>query len=155
MTLQELLSIPTIPTAGHVVAFDLEAVGVDPTDIPVKRALTLRERFGDEHRRYARDVRAFVRTLRILSADERAEAYTDRREELRFRATELTREQESYWRKPATFLMSLLGAIAGFSGAPAFGALFSVGGAFAALGPKQPEGIGPHSYLLRSRRLQA
>lgn len=153
--LQQLLSIPSIPTAGHVVAFDLESVGVDLSNVPVDRVFTFRERFGEEHKRYARDVRAFVRILGVLSCEERAEAYTDRREELQFRAKELTREQESYWRKPATFFLSLLGAMAGLGGSGGFGALFSVGGAFAAFGPKPFEGVGPHSYLFRSRRLHA
>ena len=57
--LRELLSIPAAPSVGHVVAFDLNAVGVDLGPVPIDEVLSFRQDHFDAHRRYAKSVRLF------------------------------------------------------------------------------------------------
>ena len=63
--LQELLSLPSSPSAGRVVAFDLETVSVDLSSIPIDEVLGFRRDHLDEHKAYTRNVRKFVRESAI------------------------------------------------------------------------------------------
>ena len=81
--LTELLSLPTTPSTGHVVASDLETVGVDLGPVPIDEVLSFRKEYYKEHRLYARAVRRFARDLGPLSERERAKASEDRLAEIR------------------------------------------------------------------------
>jgi hypothetical protein len=77
-----LLDLNPIPTAGRVVASDLEQVTLDLSPIPLDEVLGFRKTHGEAHRKYMRNIRAFMRDLAILDAASRGEALLDRREEL-------------------------------------------------------------------------
>jgi hypothetical protein len=61
--LMTVLELPTMPSAGHVVALDLETVGVDLASVPLDEVLAFRESNGDAYRAYARDLRQTVAEL--------------------------------------------------------------------------------------------
>jgi hypothetical protein len=105
------LDLPALPTAGHVVALDLEQVTLDLTSIPVDEVLDFRRQHGAEHRQYARDLRQFVRDLASLDHDAREQAFTDRRESLADAADQLRRLARKSWRRPlATFGLGIAGS---------------------------------------------
>jgi len=81
--LQELLSLPDLPSAPHVVALDLETISVDLRLVPMNEVLGFRNENLKECRRYIRGVHRLTRELSALSARAREEELSDRREELK------------------------------------------------------------------------
>lgn len=56
-SLRKLLSLQSMPSAGHVVAADFAAVGVGLSHVPLDEVLSFREEHGASYRAYARSVR--------------------------------------------------------------------------------------------------
>ena len=75
--LRELLSIPAAPSIGHVVAFDLNAVGVDLGPVPINEVLGFRREHLAQHRKYARSVRLFVHELSTMPPEAQAIAFEE------------------------------------------------------------------------------
>jgi hypothetical protein len=73
--LLDALNLSPLPTAGNVVAFDLEQVTLDLSSIPLDEVLEFRREHGPEHRAYARDLRKFVRDLASLDPAAGDEAF--------------------------------------------------------------------------------
>ena len=103
------LSLPSMPSAGHVVGVDLEAVGVDLSSVPLDDVLAFREENIGPYRRYARDVREFITRLGPLDPDDRARQFADRRDDLAEQAEALRRLSRKAWRRPIASLM--IGAV--------------------------------------------
>ena len=70
----DTLNLAAMPTAGHVVAADLEQVTLDLAPVPLEEVLDFRRQPGDQHRTYARDLRQFVRDAAALSQDDQQQA---------------------------------------------------------------------------------
>jgi hypothetical protein len=98
--LLDALELPGLPTAGHVVAADLEQVTLDLRSVPLDEVLDFRREHGAEHRAYARDLRHFVRDLATLNSTDREEAFADRQEDLADAAEQLRRLARTSWRRP-------------------------------------------------------
>lgn len=149
--LHDALNVKVFPSAGHVVALDLEEVTLDLSSIPLDEVLDFRRQHGAEHRAYARDLRRFVRELASLSGPARQEAFADRREELADTADALRRLARRSWRRPlATVGIGLAGSAVSFAvGNPVGGALGGVG---ALLGfRRQADPASAYTYLFRAR----
>lgn len=115
VTVDELLSTlgrEPMPSAGHVVALDLEAVTLNLETVPLDEVLDFREEYGPVYRAYARDLRRFLSELsRLQDVNERNRLLLDRREELADRAHELRRTAQRAWRHPlASFALGIGGA---------------------------------------------
>ena len=95
-----VLSLHASPSAGHIVALDLETVGLNLAPVPLDDILEFREHHGAEYRAYARNVRQCVRQLGLLEPEERAALLIDRREELADLADSLRRAARKWWRRP-------------------------------------------------------
>ncbi len=108
--LQELLSLPNSPSAGRVVALDLQTVGVDLSAFPLDEVLRFRSEHQQEYRQYARDVRQFVRDLSALPQEEREAALSDRQEELKQVAQGLAKKAQQAWKRPTTVALGIAGA---------------------------------------------
>jgi hypothetical protein len=54
------LSLGAMPSAGHVVAFDLEAVSLDLESVPLDEVLGFRQSEGEAHTVYMRELRGFL-----------------------------------------------------------------------------------------------
>ncbi len=149
--LRELLSLPTLPSSGHVVSFDLETVGVDLGPIPIDEVLSFRREHLSEHRAYARTVRRFVRELSFLPEREQALLFEERQEELQEIARDLRRLSRKAWKRPASFALSLAGAAWTLKTGDPIGAI--LGAAVALFGGgesrRQPE-AGAYSYIFRA-----
>jgi hypothetical protein len=149
--LLELLDLNPLPTAGRVVACDLEQVTLDVSSIPLDEVLDFRERHGEAHRRYMRNLRAFVRDLAVLDEASRGEALLDRREELADAADDLRRAARKAWRKPLpSFGLGIAGSAVALAVGNPIGAGISVAQAILGLNRESDPGSA-YSYVFQAR----
>jgi hypothetical protein len=148
--LQDLLSLPDTPSAGHVVALDLETVGVDLRLVPIDEILGFRKEHFKEHRDYIRCVRQLTRELSQLPEKEREEEIEVRREELQEMANSLKSTSRRAWKRPASFGLGMAGAFWKLSTHDYLGALLAGGGALLGLKSKDNVDTGAYSYLFRA-----
>jgi hypothetical protein len=143
-SLGAILGIQRRPSAGRVVQFDFDTVGLDLTDVPLKDVLEFKTAHGAQFRRYSADVRLFTYELAQLAADQREVAFAERQDELADAAADLRRLSRRWWRRPlasialgsvgATWygvhgvwddaVMSLLAGLIGAGGRPSFDNVF-------------------------------
>jgi hypothetical protein len=148
--LTELLSLPNIPSAGHVVSLDLTTVGVDLSAVPIDEVLGFRAEHLDSHRRYARAVRRFVRELSLLPPGERDRALDEREAELAELAAQLRKTARRFWKRPASFALSVAGAAWRIVAGDPVGAALGVGAAILGMKGEKAE-TGAYSYLFSAR----
>ncbi len=149
--LTELLSLPNLPSAGHVVALDLATVGVDLSAVPIDEVLGFRAEHLAAHRQYARAVRRFVRELSLLPSGERDAALDDRETELTELAAQLRKTARRFWRRPASFALSIAGAAWRLTMGDPIGAAIGVGAAIAGGVKGDKAETGAYSYLFSAR----
>jgi hypothetical protein len=153
--LTECLELPTAPSAGHVVAFDLQNVAVDLSPVPIDEVLGFRESHKEAHRTYICSVRKFVRELSLMPEQERIATFAERQAELDDLASDLKRRARVAWKRPVSFAISIAGAAwTAISGDP-ISALFSIGAALAGgIGTESKE-VGAFSYLFAAHERYA
>jgi hypothetical protein len=149
--LTELLSQPSAPTAGHVVASDLATVGVDLSMVPLDEVLGFRSENLKEHRAYMRAARQFVREVSLLPATEREQAFDDREAELTDMATDLRKRARKSWKRPASFVIGIAGAAWRLSGGDIIGAILGTGAAILGAKGERSE-TSAYSYLFAAHR---
>jgi hypothetical protein len=150
--LTELLSLPSAPSAGNVVAFDMATVGVDLGPVPIDEILDFRAQHFDEHRAYARKVRQFVRELGVLSEEQRPGVFQDRQEELDDLARDLKRASRQAWKRPASFALTIAGAAWTAATGDPLGAILGGGAGLAGMASRVGSDAGAYSYLFRAAR---
>lgn len=105
------LTLPGSPSAGHVVAFDLQTVGLNLETVPLDELLAFRREHGDSYRAYARNVRQYVADLALLDSEQRNALLLDRQEELADLSNDLRKTARRAWRRPlASFSLGAAGA---------------------------------------------
>jgi len=152
--LVEVLSLPSLPSQGQVVSFDLETVGVDLSRVPMDEVLGFRKDYGKEYAAYARTLRQFVRELGQLPRPERKGALNDRQDEIRAMAHELQERGKRAWKSPASFALGIAGALWTLKLGDPIGAAIMLGLTGFGASPSAPE-VGAYSYLFRARELHA
>ncbi|HEY9286214.1 MAG TPA: hypothetical protein VIP46_22370 [Pyrinomonadaceae bacterium] len=153
--LTEFLDLPEVPSAGRVVAFDLQTVSVDLSRVPLDEVLSFRSDNLAAHRNYARSVREFARQLSLLPAAEREVVFADRQAEIEDLAADLRRKARKAWRQPASFALGLAGAAWTFWTGNPVGALLAAS-ALAARGLSgQQNEAGAFSYLFAAHEQYA
>ena len=154
--LMDALDLTRMPTAGQVVANDLEQVTLDLAPVPLDEVLDFRQQHGGQHRAYARDLRRLVRDAAALTPADQEQALLDRREALADAADDLRRLARTSWRRPlATFGLGIAGSavtlasgaltgvgVAGF-GLTAFGLLLGIS--------RQADPASAYTYLFRAQ----
>lgn len=150
--LGQLLSVPNAPSAGHVVAKDLETVAVDLRLVPMDEVLSFRKSYLKEHRAYINGVHRFTRELAMLSEKERTEEMTVRQEELQDLASKIKSVNEKAWKQPANFGLGMLGAFWGLAKHDYVGAALGAIRAFTGLKGESPVATGAYSYLFKAAR---
>ncbi len=146
------LSLAPMPSAGQVVALDLEAVSLNLAPVPLDEVLDFRRQHGPEYRQYVRDLRRFIAQLSPLPAEERNQLLVERREELADRAHDLRKAVRRAWVQPLASL-SVGAAGAAWFGAhgDAAAATFSV--LIGVAGAAVPDiSAGAYSYLFSVQR---
>lgn len=104
-----------MPSAGHLVALDLEAVSLDLTRVPLDELLDFRNRHAAEYRAYARQLRSVLAQLGPLDEVDRQAILADRREELAERAFRLRRISRKSWTPDVVGVASVSLGLAGAS----------------------------------------
>jgi hypothetical protein len=150
--LVKMLSLEPLPSAGSVVALDLEQVTLNLETVPLEDVLAFRAEYASEHRVYVRNLRKFLRELSsIAEPGERLRAIADRREELSEAAHDLKQSAQRRLRRP------LAGFALGIAGAGWAGVSDPIGAALTAAGlivSGLPGGSEPtaYSYLFRAEQ---
>lgn len=153
--LSEFLTIAVPPSAGQVIALDLQTVGVDLSAVPIDEVLSFRSSNLDSHRAYIRAVRRFVRELSVMPEESRRLAMLDRGRELDDMASDLTRNARKAWRRAAAFALSIAGATWKMASGDPLGALLGAGAALAGgVGGTGAE-TGAYSYLFAAHERYA
>ncbi len=148
--LEELLSLPDMPSAPHVVALDLETVSVDLRLVPMDEILSFRKEYFKEHRTYIRLIRKLTRGLARMDPTEREEELNQRREELQEIANNLKAISRKAWKRPASFALGMAGAFWKIKGNDYMGALLTAAGVFVGMKSKEKVEAGAYSYLFRA-----
>lgn len=151
--LGELITSPTPVSTASVVAFDLEAVGADLSEVPIDDVLAFRIEYLEQHQTYARAVRQFARELSLLPDAERTAAFEDRQAEIREIANQLKAISRREWRRPASFALSLAGAAWTLATGNPVGAILAAAAAVTGLRPAESAATGAYSYLFSASRL--
>lgn len=107
-SLMKTLEQEPMPSAGHVVALDLQTICVDLTTVPLDEVLDFRAEHGQAYRAYARDLRQLLFALGPMAAGEREQVLLDREEAFADQAADLRRSARRAWKMP--FVSFALGA---------------------------------------------
>jgi hypothetical protein len=152
--LAELLSVPSLSSAGAVVYSDLETVGVNLGSVPLDEILDYRRQHHAPYRAYARGVRDFVRHLSVLGPGEREAALSDRLAELADVAVDLRRLGRSAWKKPASLALAGSGAVWSVANGDPLGAVLGLTATLLGEGPQSDDAqrAGAFSYLFTMPR---
>ena len=149
--LLDTLDIGALPTAGHVVAVDLEQVTLDLAPVPLDEVLDFRRQHGAQYRAYARDLRQFVRDLASLDQHARDQAFADRREALADTADQLRRLARTSWRRPlTTFGLGIAGSAVALAHGNPIAASLTTAGALLGL-HRQADPASVYTYLFRAQ----
>ena len=149
--LTEVLSLQASPSAGRVVSFDLETVGVDLSSVPIDEVLGFRKDYLEQHRRYAHSVRKFVRDLSLLPEKERTLEFEERQRELNEMAQGLKSVARRAWRRPAWFALTATGAAWTVSTGDPIGAVLGAGAAILGATSREKAETGAYSYIFAAR----
>jgi hypothetical protein len=152
-SLMHTLALPASPSVGHVVAFDLQAVGLNLETVPLDEVLAFRREHGDPYRAYARNVRQYVAELALLDSEQRRSLLLDRREELADLSNDLQKTARRAWRRPlASFSLGAAGAAwTVASQHDALGAALALAGVVVGLTSDKPQ-ASAYSYIFDARR---
>lgn len=149
--LRELLNLPTVPSAAHVVSLDMQTVGVDLGPIPIDEVLDFRAQNRKQYRTYAHNVRKFIREIGQLPLEEQQEELRARAAELEEAAAHLRRQAQKAWRQPLAFGLGLAGATWQVKNGDIFGGLLTLGAAVAGADFAAPADAGAFSYLFNAQ----
>jgi hypothetical protein len=151
---ERFLDLASMPSRGHVVAFDLDVVSIDLDLVSLDDVLQFRRESGDAHRRYMQNLRKFTLELSLLDDADRSRALAERASELQDEARDLRRRALAAWRSAK----SVTGFGLGITGAAwALAADNPVPAALAALGaglqmlPSKATGSA-YSYVFAAKR---
>lgn len=151
VALRELLGLPNMVSAAHVVSLDLQAVGMDVSHVPLDELLGFRREHGRLYRRYAHGLREFVRDARRRDADERIAALRERRAEIRELAEAVRAASRKAWKRGAAFALGIAGAAWKACEGDLLGALLAFGAGALGAEFKRPVDTGAYSYLFEAR----
>lgn len=105
------LSRQTLPSAGHVVALDLQAVTLNLDPVPLDELLDFRSRHLDAHRSYMRNLRGLLVELSMTAGANRTALLEQRRDEISAAADELGRTaRRAFTKGLAAWSLGLAGA---------------------------------------------
>ncbi len=151
VALRELLKLPTMASAAHVVSLDVQAAGLDVADVPVDELLAFRKEHGKLYRTYARSLREFVRAAKQQDAKERLAALRERRAEIRDLAASVRSASRQAWRRGTAFGLGIAGAAWKAYQGDVLGALLAFGAGAVGAELKRPVVTGAYSYIFAAR----
>lgn len=109
--MNELLSIPSSPSSGNVIRFDLNVVSVDLAPIPIDEVLGFRKENFKDFKNYQQECKSFAFELSRIDQEERNLKFQIRQDELTDLVNDLRKKSRKAWKKPASFALILAGAV--------------------------------------------
>lgn len=143
-----------LPSAGNVLALDLEPVGLNLDGVPLDEVLSFRADHQDAHRAYVRDLHRFLEELSSIDdPNDRAQRLDSRREELADAANNLRRlSRQSFSKARDTWALGIAGAAwAAVAGDP-LGLLLTAGGLVRGALPDGHAPASAYSYVFDASR---
>jgi hypothetical protein len=152
--LAQMLALDPLPSAGHVIALDLQNVVVDLASVPLDDVLAFRTDHGEMYRAYMRRLREFLTRLAVITDPvERSRAVADRQEELADEARRLEKASHDALRRPlAGFALGIAGSAWGIALMDPIGAALAAAGVVIAGVPRSSE-TSAYSYLFSAARI--
>lgn len=147
-----LLNLQSMKSAGHVVSFDFQMVGVDLAATPLGEVLAFRTEHRDEYRSYARNLRQFVKEVNDVPPEAQAAAFREREHEVEAAAKKLHDAANKAWKRPGAFGLGLAGAAWRAASGDMIGGLLALGPAVLSASLSSPVDVGAYSYLFSSQR---
>ena len=145
--LTELLNLPTMASSGHVVSLDLQTVGTDVSDVPIDEILEFKAKHIDAYKKYARNLREFMREISQFPLENQGEALRDRQDEIKESAYHLQHVAISAWPRRASLGLGLSGAIWTMVGGDPIAGLIAMAAGLAGFRGSPPTEVGAFSYL--------
>lgn len=143
-----------MPSAGNVLALDLEPVGLNLDGVPLDEVLSFRADHKDAHRTYVRDLHRFLGELSVIHDDEeRAKLLELRREELADAANNLRRLSRKAFKKARdTWALGIAGTAWAVTAGDPFGLLLTAGGLLRGAVPDGATPASAYSYVFEASR---
>ena len=141
-----------MPSAAHVVSFDLEAVGVDLSAIPMEEILSFRAEYREQYRKYAHDLKRFVREVAELPIEDQQGEMQARQAEIVETAAKLRTAAQGAWKRPLAFSLGVAGAAWMIKSGDIIGGLLALGAGLAGAQPSTSAEAGVYSYLFDARK---
>lgn len=151
-SLIELLDLPLMPSAGHVVSFDLQTVGGDLGPVPLDEVLDFRNQYGAICRKYMRDLERYLREISGLPRDEQVHALEQRQKEITDTAGDLRQITPQDWAHVVSFAFTLAGAVWTTTRGDLIGGLLTAGAEAANLAAGFTTSVNAYSYLFAASR---
>lgn len=148
------LSRDRMPSAGRMVALDIEPVGLDLSGVPLDDVLQFRDAHAAAHRAYMRDILGFMAELsRVADVGDREQLLVARRQDLADAAADLVRgSRRSLMKNLAAWSLGIVGGVwAVAAGDPLGIALSGLGLGIEAI-PEVPTEASAYSYLFDVQR---
>ena len=147
--LSELLSIPTTPSSGNIISFDLNVVSVDLGSIPIDEVLSFRKENFKDFKNYQRECKSFAFELSRMNEEERSIKFQIRQEQLNDIANDLNKKTRKIWKKSASFALTLTGAAWTIVNGDIIGGAIAASGGLLGV-EKESKDVGAFSYLFKA-----
>ena len=152
--LMRTLAREPMPSAGRMIALDLEPVSLDLSSIPIDDILSFRTEHGDAHRAYMRDLGRFMTELaRPDDPYTRERLLVERREEIADEARNIQRStRESLGKNLASVSLGLAGAAWSATTGDPLGAVLGAAALVPAMVSNRPNLVTAYSYVFSVQR---
>ena len=145
--LTEVIGLPSMASAAHVVSLDLQPVGVDLTDVPIDEVIAYRQDHREEYRQFTRDLRGFVHETVDSPPEDQQASLLERQLRMTESATRILSEADRAWNQPTSFALGLTGAAWSLQPSDIIGGLLALGSDVAEPPGETPTRAGAFSYL--------
>ena len=149
-SLKEMLSIPSTPSSGNVISFDLNTVSVDLGAVPIKDVLDFRKENIESFKEYQRECKLFAFELSRMGEEERNLTFDLRQEKLNDLASALRKTSRKAWKKPASFALTIAGAAWTLRTGDIIGGAIAASGGLLGL-DKNKKDVGAFSYFFKAQ----
>ena len=152
--LMRTLAREPLPSAGRMIALDLEPVSLDLSSIPIDDILSFRAEHGDGHRAYMRDLGRFMTELASIDDPHtRERLLIERREEIADNARNLQRSaRQSLGRNLTSVSLGLAGAAWSATTGDPLGAVLGAAALVPSIIPDRPNPTTAYSYVFSVQR---
>lgn len=145
--LAELVGLPSLASAAHVVSLDLQVVGVDLSDVPIDEVVAYRREHRERYRQFTRNLRNFVHRTVDAPADGQYSELLELQATVVEAAAHLAETARRAWNQPASFAIGFAGGAWHLKPNDLMGGLLALGAEAGEPDRRVPTRAGAFSYL--------